>query len=531
MNSYDMNRLTRAISLFLILASLAYPIFVFTIFPNWVIDDAFITFRYAENLAKSGEFTWNVGEPPIEGYTGVFLPAALAVFIKFGFDPINVSRAIGVFSFFLGWLMLFLSLRLLKSDKFVLGIILLLYSTTPILFTHASSGLETMLFIASILASSYFLLRFLLRGESAPLFLSLLLTSLVRPEGVALAGFFAAAAALYEFRQRRGSLKIFIIGFAIFYFVPALLYFLWRLNYYHALLPNTYYAKSDVGFSVDILIDIFRFLRGNFALPILAGIALLLPEIDWFWARIKSRAGGFWESNILYVFLPTAAFAALLMLFYARSHLTTNFSERFYTSLMPAMWLGLAFAFNFGFAVLNYIKGNKKLGYKLAIFLFFALSSYQILFHAAKLKNEITFANDEKTEKESQHYLAGGFLQKNLSPTDWVVIYLDAGAVPYFSKMKAVDFGALNDPVLARGKLSPKERIDYFYSKNPAAIFITSSSLERVESDKEAMAIAGDPRFQGYALAQKYPSPFAYRYPVINHQLLFLRNDIYSKLK
>ena len=161
MNSYNMNRLIRVVSSFLILASVVYPIFVFVIFPKWVIDDAFITFRYAENLAKFSEFTWNVGEPPIEGYTGVFLPAALAVFMRFGFDPINVSRAIGVFSFFLGWLMLFLSLKLLKSDKFVFGIILLLYSTAPILFTHASSGLETMLFVASILASSYFLLRFL----------------------------------------------------------------------------------------------------------------------------------------------------------------------------------------------------------------------------------------------------------------------------------------------------------------------------------------------------------------------------------
>ena len=31
-------------------------------FPEWTIDDAFIYYRYAENLANHGVLTWNVGE-------------------------------------------------------------------------------------------------------------------------------------------------------------------------------------------------------------------------------------------------------------------------------------------------------------------------------------------------------------------------------------------------------------------------------------------------------------------------------------
>ena len=39
-------------------------------FPPSAADDAYITFRYARNLAEHGELNWNVGEDPVEGYTG-----------------------------------------------------------------------------------------------------------------------------------------------------------------------------------------------------------------------------------------------------------------------------------------------------------------------------------------------------------------------------------------------------------------------------------------------------------------------------
>ena len=34
-----------------------------------VAEDAFITFRFAENLALGHGFVWNIGEPPVEGFT------------------------------------------------------------------------------------------------------------------------------------------------------------------------------------------------------------------------------------------------------------------------------------------------------------------------------------------------------------------------------------------------------------------------------------------------------------------------------
>ena len=47
---------------------------------NWnvVFDDAYITYRYAHNLAMGYGITWNPGFPPTEGYTNFLLVLILA---------------------------------------------------------------------------------------------------------------------------------------------------------------------------------------------------------------------------------------------------------------------------------------------------------------------------------------------------------------------------------------------------------------------------------------------------------------------
>ena len=51
-------------------------------------DDAYITFRYAENLALHGELTWNLGEDPVEGFTSMSWVLVHAPLIALGLDPV-----------------------------------------------------------------------------------------------------------------------------------------------------------------------------------------------------------------------------------------------------------------------------------------------------------------------------------------------------------------------------------------------------------------------------------------------------------
>ncbi len=517
----------------LLAVALLYPVIVLIIFPKWTVDDAYITFRYADNLAKHGELNWNIGEDPVEGYTGVALPVILAGFIKLGFSPIVVSQYIGVLSFFLGWLMLWLILRKLKIHELVQSAILLLYGTTPILFTHALSGLETMLFICVIIACIYALLRSILdtenhRRNNIVLFLLLLLVGLIRPEGVVLAGLFIIAAGYVKYKYYPKELKSFIISFIFFYLLPASAYFIWRVGYYGQFFPNTYYVKSGIGFQLGNLIDILRFVRRFFAAPLIAGLLLFSIETDWFWKKIKEKSFPFLDSRMAIAALAGIVFMFIFAAMLARSHLAVNYSTRFYMPFLPMFWIGLAFIFNLGFLTLKNSEAEKPLRYGFVLVLFVIFNLYQVSFQITKLKDEVRFARDQISMHENQHNLIGKTLKEIIPPSEWLIVYLDAGAIPYFSELKTVDFGGLNDETLAKKRPSPNEAADYFYSFNPGAAVFTSVDSDKLDYGNEAGIITGDPRFNNYVLFKKYISPT----PYFNyHEFVYLRQDLAFGLK
>ncbi len=47
-----------------------------------ILDDAYIFFRYAENIVNGYGFVWNIGEVPVEGYTS-FLYLSTLIIAKF----------------------------------------------------------------------------------------------------------------------------------------------------------------------------------------------------------------------------------------------------------------------------------------------------------------------------------------------------------------------------------------------------------------------------------------------------------------
>jgi len=186
-------------------------------------------------------------------------------------------------------------------------------------------------------------------------------------------------------------------------------------------------------------------------------------------------------------------------------------------------WIALAFLVQFGWASLVATKIEKPLRFKLVKILIAILVAYQVAFNLTKLKEEKVFAREEAVMQKEQHTAIGKLLREKIPQEEWLVVYIDAGAIPYFSKLKTVDFGALNDVTLSRGKLSPESRVDYFFNKNPGAAVFTSMSLEKLDYGEEATAIISDSRFKNYTLFKKYPSPT----PANNyHEFLYVRKDL-----
>jgi len=82
-----------------LIAAAAAIALVFLVHAWWlcaVVDDAFITFRYARHLAHGQGWVYNLGDPPVEGFTSVLWVLTSALASSLGFDVVVAAQALGL---------------------------------------------------------------------------------------------------------------------------------------------------------------------------------------------------------------------------------------------------------------------------------------------------------------------------------------------------------------------------------------------------------------------------------------------------
>ncbi|MGB8297317.1 MAG: hypothetical protein WCG85_17960 [Polyangia bacterium] len=218
-------------------------------FFDFVTDDAYISFRYAANLAEHGQLVFNLGER-VEGFTNFLWTVLLAAGIKLGLGPVAVSRFLGV-AFGVGNLALVvrMSLRLSGQRPSAWHLVApALLASMGAFACWCTGGLETQLFTFLSLLGFDLLLAEISsqRGfASAAVFA---LAAMTRPEGLlffGLGGLFRLLTAVMRERRLRPRRDewVWLALFAAI-FVP---YFAWRWRYYGWPFPNTFYVKSSGG--------------------------------------------------------------------------------------------------------------------------------------------------------------------------------------------------------------------------------------------------------------------------------------------
>ena len=503
------------------------------IYPKWVVDDTYILFRYADNLANHSLLTWNVGADPIEGYTGIVLVLMLSLFIKIGVPPLLTTHIIGTVALILGGFALYLVLNELEVRDANRFVIVSLYFITPALYLHALSGLETVLFTTAVTISYYFLLSCLgarqprSRGEIT-LFSTLLITSLIRPEGVALAGI--AFFALVLGQRKEGALGATFARFAVCYLLPGGIYFCWRWNYYGALLPNAYYAKAYMGgiMNLDVLEEFGRFITSYLCIPSAVALAMLLSNLRLLTQNLSQVCRS--KPNITLSFISALLFVLLVDLQYLRSNLIMGFWFRFFIPLYPLLLAWVGKLFDLGIIIVGKTNLPKTYLGPLLIILISVASIGQLTINTSQSLSQIREAKDVKQILEDEHIPAGLFLRDNIPPNETLIVFGDAGAIPYYSGLRTVDFGGLNDEFLTHipGRHSMEARkavIEYFYSHNAGAIALTTESWEETKRGSQVRSdILLDPRLQQYILARKYRSG-TLRY----YLFIYIRKDLLKR--
>jgi len=210
---------------------------------SWVADDAFISFRYASNLAFGHGLVFNVGER-VEGYTNFLWTLLVALGLKLHLDPVHLTQVLGALAYAATTILLaHLSRRMaeLPGPRYRLFVpaAALAFAVQFDAQVWATGGLETMTVTALVVAG--FALFVSAKRPHAHVLAGMLFVAaaLARPD--ALLFYLAALGYLaVEGRSPRRNLLWLALPLMVV-FVP---YWLWRWVHFGYFFPNSYYAKS-----------------------------------------------------------------------------------------------------------------------------------------------------------------------------------------------------------------------------------------------------------------------------------------------
>lgn len=388
--------------MFLYLAFALYVIF-------FTIDDAYISMRYARNLADGHGLVFNIGDLPIEGYTNFLLVAIEAALMRVGVASVWVPKGVNLVA---GALFVY-ALAASRRDLWGVAAAMMVATATPFVLWTAG-GLETVLFAA--LAGGGVLAAIHNRYGLAQSLL--VLAALTRPEGM----LFWLAGSMYTWRNDR---RAVLAGATIL-----AVYHLWRVSYFGALLPATFSAK-ETPLNSDTVIGglgrLFGFLGFNASgLVLFASVAALCLKRN----RAARLVGALIGVYTLY--LVTRGYATAM-----------DDGYRLYVPLVALSGVGLALA---GDSIRRHLS-PVALAVALAALLFLRASDLRLVWavdiNAGAFDRHMS-ALSIAVGLERGHTAAGEWLHQNAEPDDLIVLH-DAGAIPYYSGLRTLDTWSLTD--------------------------------------------------------------------------------------
>ena len=202
---------------------------------RWVSDDAFISFRYAQNLVDGRGLVYNAGER-VEGFSNFLWTVLLAPFLALDADPVVPSQVLGVLAYAATLVLLVVCTLRRRGWRVPVAALGLAFHLHARVF--ATGGLETALFTLAATAVVVATVEARSAGGYALTSLLAFLAALIRPDG-AIFLLVPPLGALTE-RRKSGPLLAAILPAGLL----GIMYVAWKLHYYGEILPNTYYAKS-----------------------------------------------------------------------------------------------------------------------------------------------------------------------------------------------------------------------------------------------------------------------------------------------
>lgn len=458
-----------------------------------VIDDPWITYRYAENLLAGHGLAFNPGEP-LEGYSNLLWVLLTLPALAANVEPLGWSRLLSLLCAMaiLGLLVFGWRHPADSETPSRSGTAALFLASMAPLAVWVMGGLETILQSLLILTAALATARLLVDGSGRAAALaagSLMLLILTRPEGFG----FLPLLALGLMRSRSVRPAAAALG-AVSAFLA--LYTFWRFQTFGTIVANTASAKVGGGIAASSLSGLGYLFRG------LAGPTLVVALLAaW---TVVSRIRGLlhpaeWtEEHCLVVSLAAAAIAQLAFAVVVGGDWMP--AGRFIVPALAPLCLLAAIAIRRWHLFVRLVI----IGFMLVGGVLHARSDFELrlLRWMAKVSGPRLVSPLEEVGRQ---------LRLRSEPTDWVAGG-EAGIIPYTSKLPFIDTLGLVDAHIASlpGRLHEKFDVDYVLAREPRWIIVTLVEEEGGERAEWAVdrAFLGHPAFQlQYAEAFRIPRP------------------------
>lgn len=404
-----------------LIACILYIILI-AFFWDYTVDDAYISYRYAENLASGNGLVFNSGER-VEGYSNLLWVLLLAPIGSIAGDITTWSKVLAISA---GLLILLLGTQWEKEkktkDPFLILPILLAGSLPFAAWTVA--GLETTLYTL-LLFAGFYLLRKTERIYWGTILIGL--SGITRPEGVLYCLIAVVFLVIWERTSRKRLIVLCLIAL-----LPVLLQVLFRLFYYESWLPNTYYAKMDIG--TQAWIKGFGYLQGFFFWSGILSIFWLLFPLGFHSAWKRNRKEAF-----LLLVIPAAQFFFIL-----KAGGDWMKPYRFIVPVLPFLYLGMVEGFEF---LLSRLPRLNQRHWRWVILFGFVSGVIAMNLRPWGEVRRYTRIYSEGLKQTSIAF--GKWLAKEADPGDWVALG-DVGALPYYSGLQVIDLYGLVNPDIAR---------------------------------------------------------------------------------
>lgn len=398
---------------------------------RFIQDDAFISFRYARQLAEGNGLVWNAGEP-IEGYTNFLWVILLALGMRLGFEPVVFSQALGLVLFSGTLLAAYRLIREVMNSETAALLGILFLGTNATFSAYATGGLETQLqtFLSTLIvlmACAALRRGEWTRAEILGLSLAMAAAMLTRLDS----GLVSGLVALWCLASWRRSAPEKLAARLALFTAPLLVivgaWLAWKLSFYGEILPNTFRLKGSFT----------SFERGAWYIHRFATSYLLYPAL----IVALTASARFWRGATRPLWLLAAASAAWIAYIVS---VGGDFMEfRFMVPVLPLLA-----------ALAAWVLAGSHRAVLAAVLLLFAYGSLR---HAATFRYDAFYEIESKQmlvdhlyEPKEQWVNIGAVLGRAFGADPEIRIAVTAaGSIPYYANLSTVDMLGLSDRFVA----------------------------------------------------------------------------------